>query len=188
MDEWPNCPRGFDRWKSRATVWTVGVGTRRTGRKATHKETTKPMKSGIEVSQASVVPPGRQAELGTIVGRPSGRQAARREFTPYLAKPGGGGRSGRELDKIVDSARLKVPPPAFAHLGPPSPTSIFFAKRSQAEWESEVRSQESEGRNCARKLSGFIEWFRFSPDIIAHGRPVLSRFLAYYRSEPFLKL
>ncbi len=37
----------------------------------------------------------------------------------------------------------------------------------------------------ARNLSAFIASFHVLSDIIAHGRPVITRFLAFYRSEPF---
>ncbi len=40
-------------------------------------------------------------------------------------------------------------------------------------------------RNYARKLPAFIAKFQVLSDIIAHRRPVLPHFLAYYRSEPF---
>ena len=40
--------------------------------------------------------------------------------------------------------------------------------------------------NYARKLTAFIAMFQVLSDIIAHGRPVISHFLAFYRSELFL--
>ncbi len=40
-------------------------------------------------------------------------------------------------------------------------------------------------RNYVKNLSAFIASFHSVSDIIAQGRPVLSHFLAFYRSEPF---
>jgi hypothetical protein len=42
-------------------------------------------------------------------------------------------------------------------------------------------------RNYARELSAFIGLFHVLSDIIAHGRAVLSHFLAFYRLEPFFE-
>ncbi len=122
-------------------VLPLVVRTRRTSEEKQNNSNNEPMKPRTRNGAPEFWSIGGEGSRGggahgvrALLSKAGRRRAGSR------VQPGEG---GRELDKIVDSARLKAPPPALAHLRPPSPTSIFFAKGSQPERDSEIRSQES---------------------------------------------
>ena len=116
--------------------------------------------------------------------------------SPRWARAGGwqsyAGSSGPGGSNPFGSARLTVPKTALARLRPHQFLNNEAMKaRNERTGENgakrgEVHRGSAEAvRIYARKLSAFIALFHGLSDIIAHGRPVLSHFLAFYRSELF---
>jgi hypothetical protein len=63
----------------------------------------------------------------------------------------------------------------------------FWGGRLQEAARTEAALLCAMGTKLCGKITGFIASFHALSDIIAQNRPVLSHFLAFYRSEPFLR-